>query len=314
MTLPHVPRRPVTAPSPDVLFPFIDFLADYDPELLAAVELLNSGARRVDLAVKWPEWNPEKAEIILGVRGLVLARLADGEPLPPSRGGRPPKRVAMVRDTPTSKRRYRTIALDEAANAALKNHWRACSEISLAAGAGAPDGYIFSEDLLGQVPRRPDWASHAFLDARQAAAKAGLRGLEIGQTGGVEQSPHRRDQILVLVGRALLAGVAGERLAGRTGPDEIEAADPLGRERLHVDLDERERVVRLVLDVDTDHAETRPMEAHGRTAAAAAEVDCEGPGACPGCDIIGVLGRVSHCLSFPARNDPDSHRYALAGR
>lgn len=168
--MPAVVKRRSTMPTTDVLAKFIGFLEENDPETLVFVDLMNSGARRVDMGVQWGDLSVGAeggGAIAFGLRGLIQARDETG------------KVVTLVRDTPTRKRRPRTVALD----AATVSHLLALRVKAEAAAALcgvrlAPTAFVFSTEPDGLLPRPPQWFSGAFRYAKKRAARAGIAGLE----------------------------------------------------------------------------------------------------------------------------------------
>lgn len=200
--LPPVVKREPTIPAADNLAAFIQFLEDDDLMVLCFLDLMNSGARRVDMAVRWAEVSfgaEGGGAATFGTRGLITSRGADGTP------------IVQVRTTPTKKRRLRTVALTPAAASRLMR-LRAGQEANaaLAGTALVADAYVFPhpEALNGSTPRDPQWFSGAFRYAKKRAAKAGVTGLD-----GV-----RAYDVRHFMGTQLLAhGVAPAVVAERMG-------------------------------------------------------------------------------------------------
>ena len=164
-----IPRRRSTAPDPQALAAFLQYLASHNPELFAFTHVLTSGGRRVDgLGLQWAEVDFEAGELVLGERGVVRALDAEG------------LRITVVRETATTKRRRRRVAMSEAAMTALRRHRQACLEAAVAAGVHlAVESFVFSPAPDGSRPYRPGWASTEWGRARRrAACDAGLAGLE----------------------------------------------------------------------------------------------------------------------------------------
>lgn len=168
--LPPVVRRQSTTPAAAALAAFIAFLEEDDPEILSFIDLMNSGARRVDMGIQWGDLTFAAAgggAVTFGMRGLITARDADGRP------------TVLVRDTPTRKRRLRTVALDEAVTGrlmALRGHAEA--KAALCGVHLADDAFVFSPDPDGRRPRNPNWFSAGFRSAKTRAAKKGIGGLD----------------------------------------------------------------------------------------------------------------------------------------
>lgn len=168
--LPPVVKRPSTTPAAGTLAAFIAFLEDDDPQLLSFIDLMNSGARRVDMAVQWGDVSfgaEGGAAVTFGLRGLISARDVDGRP------------QVLVRTTPTRKRRLRTVALDQDVSGrllALRAHAEA--NAALCGAQLDDDAYVFSSSPDGRTPRNPSWFSAGFRNARARATKAGIKGLD----------------------------------------------------------------------------------------------------------------------------------------
>lgn len=167
--LPPMTKRVSSTPAPADLAAFVKFLQEDDPEVLAFVHLMGSGARRVDMGVQWADLTLGLAggAAIFGRRGLISAR-----------DEQTGKAVAMVRTTPTRKRKLRTVALDQAAaDSLLRLRARAEGNAALC-GLSLPEtAYVFSTDVEGLQPRLPSWFSGAFRYAKKRASKAGVTGL-----------------------------------------------------------------------------------------------------------------------------------------
>lgn len=168
--LPAVVKRPSTTPAASALAAFIAFLEQDDPAILSFCDLMNSGARRVDMAVQWRDISfgaEGGAAVTFGLRGLITARDAGGKP-----------RV-LVRTTPTRKRRLRTVALDAAvAGRLLALRAQAEANAALCGIELADDAFVFSASPDGREPRNPGWFSAGFRNARTRAQKNGVQGLD----------------------------------------------------------------------------------------------------------------------------------------
>lgn len=167
--LPAAAPRQATIPEPGPLARFVTFLEQDDPELLCFIDLMRSGARRVDMAVQWADISfaaEGGAAVTFGKRGLITARDATGHP------------QVLVRTTPTRKRKLRTVALDHLAAAhlmGLRTHQEANAALC---GISLPaDAYVFSNGPEGTVPRLPSWFTGGFRRAKKRAARAGIDGL-----------------------------------------------------------------------------------------------------------------------------------------
>jgi|GEM_PF-1625959 len=165
--IPKVAKRPATTPEAHALTAFLAFLELENPALVALLHVMASGARRVDLALRWEEVDLDRAELVLGKRGLITGLDGDG------------REVTIVSDSETHKRRLRRVALDSRAVAALRAHRDAA--VALAVDCGEylrGDAYVFSPDPAGRRPYRPDWATKTYARLRARAAAAGIAGLE----------------------------------------------------------------------------------------------------------------------------------------
>jgi integrase len=170
--LPPVVKRVATTPSAGGLAAFIRWLEHDAPEVLCFLDLMNSGARRVDMGLQWLEVSfgaEGGGAVTFGARGLITSRGPDGKP------------VVLVRTTPTRKRRLRTVALDPVAAGRLLA-LRTAQEVRAALGDVElrQDAFVFPAPTAidGGQPRDPNWFSGAFRYAKKRAAKAGLEGLE----------------------------------------------------------------------------------------------------------------------------------------
>lgn len=196
--LPPVVKRAATIPSAATLAGFVEFLGDDDPEVLCFLDLMNSGARRVDMAVRWSDLSvgPEGGgAVTFGLRGLISARGADGRP------------EVLVRTTPTKKRRVRTVALDPVVVTRLLTlRVRRETEAALCGVELDRDAYVFSAVPDGTGPRPPSWFSGGFRRAKQRATQAGLGGL-----AGVRPYDVRHFMITQLLGHGVAPAVVAER-------------------------------------------------------------------------------------------------------
>lgn len=167
--LPPKIKRAASTPAPVALAEFVAFLVEDDPEILVFLDLMNSGARRVDMGLQWPEVSfaaEGGGAVTFGARGLITARDENG------------KSQVLVRTTPTRKRKLRTVAIDAGPASrlmALRTHQEARAALC---GIALPqEAYVFSGAPDGTVPRNPMWFSGGFRNAKTRAAKAGIGGL-----------------------------------------------------------------------------------------------------------------------------------------
>jgi integrase len=138
-TPPRVRRPPIQPPSPEQVAALLAAADEFDPDFglylrLAAV----TGARRGELcALRWSDVN-------LRSRELVVARAL-------TRGTR------ELVEKPTKTHKSRRIALDPGTVAALERQRKIAVERAGACGVRlAADAYIFSRDVEGKQPWRPD--------------------------------------------------------------------------------------------------------------------------------------------------------------
>lgn len=196
--LPPVVRRAATTPTPAVLAAFVAFLAEDDPEILSFLDLMSSGARRVDMGVQWHEVSfgaEGGGAVTFGARGVITARDDAG------------RSQVLVRTTPTRKRRLRTVALDQAAAGrllALRAHAEA--RAALCGVALPPDAFVFSGAADSSEPRAPAWFSGSFRNAKKRAAKAGITGLS-----KVRPYDVRHFMITEMLGHGVAPAVVAER-------------------------------------------------------------------------------------------------------
>jgi integrase len=196
--LPAKIKRVASTPAPAVLAEFVEFLVEDDPEILVFLDLMNSGARRVDMGLQWAEVSfaaEGGGAVTFGVRGLITARDENG------------KSQVLVRTTPTRKRKLRTVALDAGPASrlmALRTHQEARAALC---GIGLPPtAFVFSGAPDGSEPRNPGWFSVGFRNAKARAAKAGLGGL-----AGVRPYDVRHFMITQLLAHGVAPAVVAER-------------------------------------------------------------------------------------------------------
>jgi site-specific recombinase XerD len=196
--LPPKIKRAASTPAPSALVAFVEFLIEDDPELLCFLDLMNSGARRVDMGLQWTEVSfaaEGGGAVTFGVRGLITARDENG------------KTQVLVRTTPTRKRKLRTVAIDAGPASrlmALRTHQQARAALC---GISLPDtAFVFSGAPDGTAPRHPGWFSVGFRNAKKRAAKAGVGGLN-----GVRPYDVRHFMITQLLAHGMPAAVVAER-------------------------------------------------------------------------------------------------------
>lgn len=196
--LPPIVKRQSTTPAASALATFITFLEHDDPQILSFIDLMNSGARRVDMGLQWGDVSfgaEGGGAVTFGLRGLITARDADGRP------------QVLVRITPTRKRRLRTVALDQAvAGRLLALRAQAEANAALCGVQLATGAYVFSASADGCSPRNPGWFSAEFRNARARAIKAGLDGL-----AGVRPYDVRHHMCTQMLAHGIEPAVVAER-------------------------------------------------------------------------------------------------------
>jgi integrase len=159
-TPPRVVAPEIVPPAPRDVARLLAVLADLDAPLHAYVRLAaTSGARRSQIVgLRWCDIDFEAAtatfarSVVLGPSGI------------------------EVRSTTKGKRVYR-IALDAGTLAVLAEHNEQCRTNAGECGVSLrPDAYVFSNDVEGADPWRPDATTHRF---SRVCAKAGLAGVRL---------------------------------------------------------------------------------------------------------------------------------------
>lgn len=143
-TPPEVRRTAVTAPTVDQVRAIIE---KADGELVTWLRLDASlGARRGEICgLRWCDIDLEQREIRLP------EAIVDGGP-----------GIGIVRK-PTKTGIVRVVAIDDGTTRALHQHRRMVLERALASGVSIPDdGYVFSRDVAGLTPWRPDSVTKQF--------------------------------------------------------------------------------------------------------------------------------------------------------
>jgi integrase len=159
-TPPRVVAPEIAPPAPADVVRLLQLLADLDAPLHAYVRLAaTSGARRSQIVgLRWSDIDFEGATVTFA-RAVVLG----------------PSGVE-VRNTTKAKRTYR-IALDAGTLAVLDSHRTRCADNAAACGVKLSESaYVFSNEVDGRVPWRPDATSHRFV---RVCAKAGLDGVRL---------------------------------------------------------------------------------------------------------------------------------------
>ncbi|MGH9920157.1 MAG: tyrosine-type recombinase/integrase, partial [Nitrososphaerales archaeon] len=181
--------------SPEIYTPEVEEVLDLmkaadeqDPDfaaflLLAAV----TGARRGELcALRWNDFDVEGAALRIA-RAIALG--LDGP---------------VERQKPKTRSSVRTIALDAGTIAVLELHRARCAERALGCGASLPkSAFIFSDEVDGSIPWRPDSTSRRFRVLRQKA--------------GLDEGIHLHSLRHFVVTTLLSGGVELPEVAGRVG-------------------------------------------------------------------------------------------------
>jgi integrase len=159
-TPPRVVAAEIVPPAPADVARLLELLAGLDPPLHAYVRLAaTTGARRSQIVgLRWGDVDFEAATVTFA-RAVVLG--PDG---------------VEVRNTTKGRRTYR-IALDATTLSVLAAHRSRCAENATACDVKlAHSTYVFSNEVDGRVPWRPDATSHRFA---RVCAKAGLEGMRL---------------------------------------------------------------------------------------------------------------------------------------
>lgn len=152
---PERPTREIVPPSPAQV---AKVLAAADVDFVLFMRLASTtGARRGELVgLQWADIQLDRAQVLIR-RSLVYT----------------PKNGVEERPTKTGKRGHRLISIGLPTVTALRRHHATQVEHALEAGLSAPV-WVFSHDA-GVSPWRPDFATHAFSRAREAAGVHGVR-------------------------------------------------------------------------------------------------------------------------------------------
>lgn len=146
------PLRPPEAivPSLEQVQRLISSAEAHDPDLAALLALAAvTGARRGELCgLRWSDVDTERS----------VVRIRHSLDWPRSDGG---KETWTLK--PTKTHQARSVSLDELAMAVVEQHRRRCEERCAVAGVQSnPEGFVFSSDVPGEVPLRPDSVTQAF--------------------------------------------------------------------------------------------------------------------------------------------------------
>jgi integrase len=183
---PRVVPNEITPPEPEDVMKLLKLLKDEDPALHSYVRLAaTSGARRSQLVgLRWSDIDFE-ARTATFARAVVLGPTS-----------------VEVRTTTKGNRTYR-ISLDPGTLAVLQDHRRRAADV--AAGCEAElveDAYVFSSQVDGSKPWRPDALTRRF---RRVSDRAGLPGVRL------------HDLRHYVATRLLAAGADVRTVAGRLG-------------------------------------------------------------------------------------------------
>jgi integrase len=155
-TRPDVERPEVKPPTPEQVIDLLVAAKESGPDVFMFLRLAAiTGARRGELCgLKWSDI--EDSSVVIA-RGIVEG--ADG-----------------LVEKSTKTRRVRRVAVDPETLASLRELRRRSIERAMAGGVGlVADPYIFSREIDGSVPWRPDFMSYRFASLRKRAGLEGVR-------------------------------------------------------------------------------------------------------------------------------------------
>jgi integrase len=184
-TPPRVPVHDLRPPDPAGIARLFAFAMDTDPDLATFVILAAAtGARRSELvALRWSDIDADRA-VMTVARGIVMGRQG-----------------LVEKDTKTHQ--ARRVSLDPTTMTALAAHReRALARAAEAAAIVPSDAFVFTEDVAGRTPWRPDSTTRAFNRLRD---RAGLRDVRL------------HDLRHYVATRLLASGVDVRTVAGRLG-------------------------------------------------------------------------------------------------
>ena len=182
---PRVPIKDLTPPTPELLVRLFGLAEETDPAFATFILLAAStGARRGELiALRWSDLDLDRG-ILRIERGIVLA---DG---------------ALI-EQGTKTHQSRSVTLDPDTVTAIGEHRRRAEEVAHSAGAElAPESFVFSHEVDGMAPWRPDSTSRAF---RMLCDQAGVSGVRL------------HDLRHYVATRLLASGIDVRTVAGRLG-------------------------------------------------------------------------------------------------
>lgn len=182
---PRVPAPALAPPAPEAVARLFALARQRDPELAVFVMLAaGTGARRGELvALRWTDVDLDAGTLTIG-RGLVIG----------------PEGLV---EKGTKTHAVRRISLDPTTIAELGSQRdRARARAELCGLTVLDDGFVFSSDVVGSQPWRPDSTTRAF---RQLCRAAGITGVRL------------HDLRHYVATRLLAAGVDVRTVAGRLG-------------------------------------------------------------------------------------------------
>ena len=182
---PREMRRPIRPPTPDEVVRLIAATRTANPALATFLLVAaTTGARRGELCgLRWSDIDLNAGTLDI-VRGIVIVE-------------------GMPRVMPTKTRRARHIALDQATVDELAAHQVCADQRAVERGFSlVADAFVFSRDLAGRKPFRPDVVTRSF---RRVAQRAGLETVRL------------HDLRHYVATQLLTAGIDVRTVAGRLG-------------------------------------------------------------------------------------------------
>lgn len=162
---PSVPAPEVKVPTPEDIAALLSEAERYDPRIAVFLWLAaTTGARRGELCgLRWSDVDLEGGFLTIS-RSIAMNDEADKD-----------GPAIVVKDTKTHQ--ARTLRLDGGTVIVLNGHRNAMEKLARDAGGILPEAaWVFSTDLFGQKPYRPESFTHAFTRIR---ARAGLHHLKL---------------------------------------------------------------------------------------------------------------------------------------
>jgi integrase len=202
------PPAPAPRPKPPTVAEVGLLLAAAPADLVAFLRLeAGLGARRGELcALQWRDFDLDAGTVI------VRRALADGG-----------VGIGVVVKL-TKTENERTVALDGATVAVLRDHRRACAEKAMAVGVHvAPTAYVFSSDADGLAPWRPDSTTRRFIRLRRRVARSLAVASGITDDDMLDAAAHELDHIKLrdlrhfVATQMLAAGIDPRTVSGRLG-------------------------------------------------------------------------------------------------